>query len=143
MKEYTSTSIIAAPADALWVTPTEGESYQEWNPEIIRVAGRVALGERITAQVRLGVGAVRAVRLRVSAFEVTRRMEWTGGLPLGLFVGRRTFTLTPCEAGVEFRLNLHMSGLLAPLILNSVGDCPPEIDSFRSALKRRCENIRP
>jgi uncharacterized protein YndB with AHSA1/START domain len=143
MKEYTSTSIIGATTDAVWATLTAGESYQEWNPEIIRVDGRIALGERITAQVRLGDGAVRAVPLRVTALEAPKRMEWTGGLPLGLFVGRRTFTLTPRAAGVEFRLHLHMSGLLARLILKSVGDRQPEIDSFSTALKLRCENIRP
>ncbi len=124
-------------------TLTAGETYQDWNPEIIRVEGRIALGERISARVRLGDGAVRAVSLRVTALEPPRRMEWTGGLPLGLFVGRRTFALTPCAAGVELRLHLHMSGLLAPLILRSVVDRQPELDSFTVALKLHCEKTRP
>ena len=66
----------------------------------------------------------------------------SGGLPLGLFVGRRTFTLTATPGGAQFRLHLHMSGVLAPLILKSVGDRQPEIDSFSSALKLRCEKTR-
>jgi uncharacterized protein YndB with AHSA1/START domain len=143
MKEYTSTSIIGASPETVWAILTDGGGYREWNPEIIGVDGRIALAERITAHVRLGDGAVRAVSLRVSELEPPTRMEWTGGLPLGLFVGRRMFTLTPCAAGVEFRLHLHMSGLLAPLILKSVGDRQPEIDSFSTALKARCEKIRP
>jgi uncharacterized protein YndB with AHSA1/START domain len=143
MKEYTSTSIIGASPEAVWTVLTDGGGYREWNPEIIRVEGRIALGERITAHVRLGDGAIRAVPLRVSALEPPHRMEWTGGLPLGLFVGRRTFTLTDTPGGAEFRLHLHMSGLLAPLILKSVGDRQPEIDSFSTALKLRCEKTRP
>jgi hypothetical protein len=34
---------------------------------------------------------------------------------------------------------VQMSGLLAPLMLKSVGDHQPEIDSFSSALKVRAE----
>jgi uncharacterized protein YndB with AHSA1/START domain len=143
MKEYTSTSIIGASLEAVWAVLTDGGGYREWNPEITRVEGRIALGERITAHVRLGDGAIRAVPLRVSALEPPRRMEWTGGLPLGMFVGRRTFTLTANPGGTEFRLHLHMSGPLAPLILKSVGDRQPEIDSFSTALKLRCEKTRP
>jgi hypothetical protein len=143
MKEYTTTSIIGASPQAVWAILTDAGGYREWNPEILRVDGRIALGERITAHVRLGDGALRAVPLRVTALEPPTLMEWKGGLPLGLFVGRRTFTVTPCAGGVEFRLHLHMSGLVAPLILKSVGDRQPEIDSFGRALKRRCERIGP
>jgi uncharacterized protein YndB with AHSA1/START domain len=143
MKEYTSTSMIRASQGAVWALLTDGAGYREWNPEIVQLDGRIARGERITAHVRLGDGAVRRVPLRVSALEAPNRMEWTGGLPLGLFIGRRLFTLTACAGGVEFRLHLAMSGLLGPLILKSVGDRQPELDSFSSALKLRCENIRP
>ena len=88
---------------------------------------------------RLGDGAVRAVKQRVTALEPSTRMEWIGGLPLGLFVGRRSFTVTPRANSVEFRLHLQMSGPLSSLILKSVGDRQPEIDSFSAALKRRAE----
>jgi hypothetical protein len=79
------------------------------NPEIIGIDGHLALSARITARVRLGDGAVRAVPQRVVEFEPPQRMVWLGGLPLGLFVGRRTFTLTPLANGVEFQMHLHMS----------------------------------
>jgi hypothetical protein len=101
----------------------------------------MGLGKRIVARVRLGDGALRRVPMRVSRFEVPSRMEWLGGLPLGLFVGRRTFTVTPRSGGSEFRLHLEMSGLLSPFISKSVGDRQPEVDSFSAALKRRVEAI--
>jgi hypothetical protein len=46
---------------------------------------------------------------------------------------------TPAGRGVEFRLHLRMSGLVSPLILKSVGDRQPEVDSFAAALKARAE----
>lgn len=141
MREYSTMVVINAPPERVWQVLTDSGAYQEWNPEIIGVEGNMALGERIVARVRLGDGALRRVPMRVSRFEVPSRMEWLGGLPLGLFVGRRTFTVTPRSGGSEFRLHLEMSGLLSPLISKSVGDRQPEVDSFSAALKRRVEAI--
>jgi len=123
----------------VWKVLTDATGYAEWNPEIVGIDGRMALSERITARVRLGSGAIRRVPMRVTAFEAPSRMEWTGGLPLGLFVGRRTFTVMPRDGAVEFRMHLRMSGPLAPLILKSVGDRQPEIDRFSSALRAHVE----
>lgn len=137
--EYESTCTInAAPAD-VWTILTHAAAYGEWNPEIVAIDGRFGLGERITAQVRIGSGAIRRVPMRVTAFETPTRMEWTGGLPLGLFVGKRTFTVTAGAGGAQFRLHLRMSGPLAGLIGKSVGDRQPEVDSFAAGLKTRAE----
>ena len=139
MKEYVTVSTIVASQERVWAVLADGEAYQEWNPEIIGVRGQFALGARIVAQVRLGNGAVRSGPQRVVELQPPHRMTGQGGLPLGLVVGRRTFTLTPDANGVEFRMHLQMSGPLSSLILKSVGDRQPEIDSFAAALKRRCE----
>jgi uncharacterized protein YndB with AHSA1/START domain len=139
MKEYVTSSQIAASAERVWAVLADGEAYRHWNPEIIGVEGHFAPGARITAQVRLGDGKVRSVPQRVVEFEPPHRMTWVGGLPLGLFVGTRTFTVTPAPGGVEFRMHLRMSGPLASMILKSVGDRQPEIDGFSAALKRRAE----
>jgi hypothetical protein len=66
-------------------------------------------------------------------------MEWVGGLPLGLFTGRRLFTVTPVPGGAEFRMHLRMSGPMSSLIIKSVGDRQPEVDRFSAALKQRAE----
>jgi uncharacterized protein YndB with AHSA1/START domain len=139
MKEYSTMVTIDAPAEHVWEILTDASGYHTWNPEILDVQGRMALGERIVALVRLGDGALRRVRLRVTRFESPTRMEWVGGLPLGLFVGRRTFTVTPSAGGCEFRLHLEMSGPMSGPIVKSVGDRQPEVDSFSAALKRKAE----
>jgi len=141
MHEYTTTVTIDASPTAVWSILTDAGAYQQWNPEIVGIDGTITLGGRITAHVRLGDGAIRRVPQRVTGLEAPNRMEWTGGLPLGLFVGRRTFTVAPRDGGAEFRMHLHMSGPLSSLILKPVGDRQPEIDSFSAALKRRAETI--
>jgi hypothetical protein len=139
MVEYVSTSTINARPDVVWAILTDAVRYGEWNPEILAIDGRLAFGERIKARVRLGSGAMRTVPMRVTGFAAPSRMEWTGGLPLGLFVGRREFTVTASGPGSEFRLHLRMSGPLLSLILKSVGNRQPEVDSFAAALKQRAE----
>jgi len=141
VKEYVTVSRIRATPGLAWLVLTDATAYADWNPEIVGIDGCIALNERITARVRLGSGAIRLVTMQVTTFEPPSRMEWTGGLPLGLFVGRRTFTITPVDGAVEFRMHLRMSGPLAPLILKSVGDRQPEIDGFSLALQAHVEHI--
>jgi uncharacterized protein YndB with AHSA1/START domain len=139
MYEFITRSTIRAAPKAVWELLTDAPGYAEWNPEIVAIEGRMAPGERIRARVKVGSGAIRTVPLRVTAFEAPARMEWTGGLPLGLFTGRRTFTVTPGDSVVEFRMLVQMSGLLAPLMVKAVGNRQAEIDGFSAALKARAE----
>jgi uncharacterized protein YndB with AHSA1/START domain len=136
---YVTGAIIDAPPDVVWAILTRGEGYAEWNPEIVNVEGRFALKQRIKVSVRLGNGAVRRLSLKLTAYETGARMVWTGGLPLGLFVGTRTLTVTPQDGGTEFRMALSMTGPLAPLILKSLGDRQPDIDAFSAGLKKVAE----
>jgi uncharacterized protein YndB with AHSA1/START domain len=140
MTEYLTETRILAPAERVWAVLTDAAAYSKWNPEIVRIDGLIAPNARITAHVRLGTGVVRRVPQRVTVLDPLRRMEWIGGLPLGLFVGRRTFTLTPTAEGTEFHLHLQMTGPLARWILKSVGDRQPEIDAFTQSLKVYAEH---
>lgn len=139
MKEYITGTFIDATPESVWAILTNGAAYADWNPEIVAIEGTMGPGARITAHVRLADGAIRRVPQRVRVFQPPHHMEWVGGLPLGLFTGRREFTVTPARTGIEFRMHLYMSGLLSPLILKSVGDRQPEIDRFSVGLKRQAE----
>ena len=141
MKEYITTIFIYAAPESVWAILTNGAAYPDWNPEIVAIEGAMRRGVRITAHVRLGDGAIRRVGQRVQVFDPPHRMEWVGGLPFGLFVGRREFTLTSVRTGTEFRMHVYMSGLLSPLILKSVGDRQPEIERFSVGLKRHAEQL--
>jgi hypothetical protein len=134
--EFLIRSTIRAAPETVWEILTHAPGYAEWNPEIVAMEGRMALGERIRAHVKVGNGAIRTVSLRVTAFEPPSRMEWLGGLPLGLFTGRRILTVTPVDGAVEFRMLVQMSGLLAGLMVKAVGDRQAEIDSVSAAKER-------
>jgi len=45
---------------------TAAAVYREWSSEILAIDGRIALGERIRAKVRLGSGVIRSVGMRVT-----------------------------------------------------------------------------
>jgi hypothetical protein len=140
MKQFTTAVSIRAAPEAIWAILTDGPGYATWNPEITRVDGQIVLGQKIKAHVLLHGGKVQPVTVRVTELEPMHRMVWTGGLPLGLFTGRRTFSLAPREGGlVEFTLKVHFSGLLSSLIAKSLGDRQPDIDALAVALKNRAE----
>ena len=141
--EYETQATISASPDDVWRILTDAAAYASWNPEILGIKGRFALGERIAVKVRVPGGAIRSVSLRITAFEPGRRMEWTGGMPMGLFVGKRTLSVHPNGGGTRFLMHLSMTGLLAPLIRKSVGNRQSDVDSFSNALKSRAEQPSP
>ena len=76
----------------------------------------------------------RPFALEVATLDAGRRMVWEGGLPLGLFRGVRTFTLTPREGGVEFEMTETFSGPLSGLIGKSIPDLTPSFEKFATGL---------
>jgi hypothetical protein len=67
-------------------------------------------------------------------------MVWTGGMPLGLLTGTRTFTLTPTpDGGVLFSMDETFTGLMAWLITRSMGKMLPAFNAFAADLKRAAE----
>jgi hypothetical protein len=63
-------------------------------------------------------------------------------MPLGLFTGTRTFTLTPGEGGsVVFAMREVFNGLMAGLITRSIPDLQPAFDRFAADLKHAAERI--
>jgi hypothetical protein len=138
MKSFATSTIINATAQAVWGLLTDAAGYPQWNSTVEKVVGRIAPGEKVTVYAKATPG--RAFPLTVSEFVPPQRMVWSGGMPLGLFVGKRTYTLTPQSGGrVAFAMHEEFSGLLAPLITRSIPDLQPAFDAFAADLKRRAE----
>jgi hypothetical protein len=138
MKAFATEISIRATPGRLWLLLTDAPGYTQWNTTVEKVDGKIAPGERVTVHPKINPG--RAFPVNVSEFEPSRRMVWTGGMPLGLFQGKRTFTLTPGPDGdVEFSMREEYTGLLAPLIGRSIPDLQPAFDAFASDLKRAAE----
>lgn len=138
MNSFAATASIHATPERIWSILTDAARYPAWNPTVTRVDGTIAPGERIALHVTLNPG--RAFPVTVANFDPPRQMIWRGGMPLGLFVGERVFTLTPAANGiVDFTMRETFTGLLAPLIGRTIPDMQPAFDEFAAALKREAE----
>ena len=139
MKSFATSISIRARPETIWSVLTDAAAYPSWNSTVDKVEGRIAAGEQVTVYAKATPG--RAFPLTVAEFEPSRKMVWSGGMPFGLFTGRRTYTLTPAPDGtVEFAMREEFGGLMAPLITRSIPDLQPAFDTFASDLKRRAES---
>jgi uncharacterized protein YndB with AHSA1/START domain len=140
MKSFATSVTIRGRPEAVWALLTDAAGYPQWNSTVAKIDGRIAPGEKVTVHAKATPG--RAFPLRVTEFVPPHRMVWSGGMPLGLFTGRRSYTLTPTTNGeVEFAMREEFSGLLAPLIARSIPDLQPAFDTFAADLKRRTERM--
>jgi hypothetical protein len=138
MKSFAASIMIRARPEGVWALLTDAAGYPQWNSTVERIEGRIAPGETVAVYAKATPG--RAFPLRVSAFVPAQRMVWSGGMPLGLFTGSRSFTLTPAAGDeVAFEMREEFSGLLAPLITRSIPDLQPAFETFAADLKRRAE----
>ena len=86
------------------------------------------------------VNPKRAFKLNVAEMDAPRHMVWSDGMPLGLFKGVRTFSLTPSgEGSTVFEMVEEYSGLLAPLITKSIPDMTESFRDFAASLKQAAE----
>ena len=138
MKSFAASIAIKARPENIWAILTDASVYSSLDPAIARVEGRIAAGERVVVH-----ASGRSFKLWVTTFEPNQRMVWSGGMPLGLFRGVRTYTLTAAGSGVvDFTMREVFSGLMAPLIVRSIPDLQPSFDTFATNLKRRAESTR-
>jgi hypothetical protein len=102
------------------------------------VEGRIAPGEKITVRSHANPG--RAFPVKVTEFAPGQRMTWSGGMPLGLFKGVRTFTLAPGTDGTtRFTMCEEYTSPLLPLIWRSMPDLGPSFRQFANGLKQHAE----
>ncbi|MCB9764205.1 MAG: SRPBCC domain-containing protein [Alphaproteobacteria bacterium] len=137
MKSFRTRTMIHASPDAIWSALTDAADYPRWNPTVTKVEGDIVSGG--TIKVFATISPDRAFPVKVSRFEPGRVMEWSSGMPLGLFKGVRTFTITPEGEGVAFEMEEVFSGLLEPLIGRTIPDLQPEFEKFAAALKAEVE----
>lgn len=140
MKQFETSIIIRAPAAVVWRLLTDASDYPRWNSTVEKVTGRIAAGESIKVYTKAMPG--KAFPLTVTELVAPRRMVWSGGMPLGLFTGARTYTLDERAGGqVAFAMREEFTGLMAPLITRSIPDLQPSFDQFAADLKRAAESM--
>jgi uncharacterized protein YndB with AHSA1/START domain len=139
MKAYEVSSVIQADPTRIWSILTDGAGWSNWDSGVDKVEGRIADGETITIRSKVAPG--RAFPVKVTTFDPGRRLVFSGGMPLGLFKGVRTYTLAPEGNGAT---RLHMreeySGPLMGMMSRSMPNLQPSFDTFVNGLKRRAES---
>jgi hypothetical protein len=138
MKFYEASATIDATPERVWEVLIDGAMYPEWDSGVERVEGTIAEGATIKVFAEVNPG--RAFPVKVTSFVPNRSMTWSGGMPMGLFKGVRTFRLTPNGDGsTRFDAREEFSGVLLPIIWRSMPDLGPSFEQFARGLKARAE----
>ena len=138
MRSFEAATRIDASPEQVWALLVDVRSWRDWDSGVDRVEGRVALGERLTLY---------ATMIRNRPFEVTvtelrprEAMRWRGGLPFGLAVIERTYSLDAQEGGgTLLTVREDHTGPLAGLLGRSTPDLNPSFRHFVEGLKARAE----
>jgi hypothetical protein len=138
MKAYSTKICIHAAQARIWALLTDATQYPRWNSTVEKVDGTIQSGGKITVHARPDPS--RAFPLRVIEFVSPTRMVWSGGMPLGMFTGERTFQLdTQADGSILFSMREIYSGWMASLMIRLVPDLQPTFDQFARDLKRTAE----
>ena len=137
MKSYESSATIDAAPDAIWTVLTDARRYADWDSGVSKVEGTIAPGETIKVHTEANPG--RAFPVKVTDYQTAKSMTWSGGMPLGLFKGVRTFTLTPENGATRFDMREEYTGPLLPVIWRSMPDLGPSFEQFARGLKATVE----
>ena len=139
MRYYEATSTIAASPEAVWSVLSDGAAWPGWDSGVDAVEGAIVMGE--TIKIRSQAAPGRAFPVKVTRFEPPAHLRFSGGMPLGLFRGVRTYEVSPGSDGlVTFHMREEYTGPLLPFIWRSIPDLGPSFQRFATGLKQRVES---
>lgn len=138
MRFFEATSHIAADPVAVWAVLADGAGWPSWDSGVESVDGFLSLGAKIIIRSQAAPG--RAFPVEVITFEPASQLVLSGGMPLGLFRGVRTFTLQPAPGGTAFRVREEYTGPPLPLFWRSMPDLGPSFSRFANGLRVRVES---
>ena len=137
---FQTSRTIDAPAITVWSMLTDADSYTDWNDAVISLRGPIEEGQ--TIQLVSAINPKRTFTPRVTEMRAPSRMVWSDGMPLGLFTGRRTFTIVDIgDRHSEFTMVEQFSGPLAGLIIRTIPDLTDSFTTFADSLKAAAENL--
>jgi uncharacterized protein YndB with AHSA1/START domain len=139
--EYSVAVSIAAPAQRVWDLLVDAPGYKGWNASVVSIDGAIALGR--TVKLISAVNPGRTFVLKVTAMDRPSRLVWTGGMPLGLFTGTRTFLIESGGAVCRFSMSEVYTGLMSGLIFKSIPDLNDSFKQFADCLKAAGEQAVP
>lgn len=129
---------IRARPERIWALLTDAADYPRWNPSVVSLSGEMTDGATITLVST--VDPKRRFTLTVGEVEPARHMVWSQRMPLGLFAGRRTFTLVPVAEGTDVTVTETFAGPLAGVITRVMPDLTESFTQFADGLQAAAED---
>lgn len=141
MRRIASEVQISARPEEVWAVLTDFERFHEWNPFLVRAAGRAEPGQRLSLRFRLpDSGREMVFKPTVLVSEPPRLLRWRGRLGVtGVFDGLHAFELTPREGGTHVRQTETFTGVLVPVTGGIVRQSEVGFGLLTDALKERVE----
>lgn len=137
-RSYRASRTISAPAEVVWGLLTDVSSYARWNPAVVSIEGTIEQGH--TVRLVSTASPKRTFTLKVAEMRAPHHMVWSDGMPLGLFTGRRTYTITDCASACsEFTMVEEFTGPLAGLVTKATPDLTESFAIFADGLKAAAE----
>lgn len=129
---------IQAPPEKIWALLTRADDMVRWNSTLTSVEGNVELGG--TVRMRVPEAPGRTFKVKVTKFDPNREMVWRDGNPV-MFLGERTYSLTPSSDGTatRFQMTEVFSGLMLPMIAKRLPDFGPIFERYAADLKTESE----
>ena len=129
-------NIRAAP-ERIWQALTDAKDFPRWNSTVTQIDGDITLGESL--QIKVPIAPTRVFKVKVTEFEPGRLMVWRDGAA-PMFQGVRTYRLVPKVDGTtDYAMSEVFSGLMLPMIANSLPDMVPVFETYAADLKREAE----
>jgi hypothetical protein len=137
MRFYEIHRTILASPEKIWAILTDANRLQQ-GFSILKLEGQITQGSKIKLWSEADPAA--AFSIFVAEISAPKRMVWQSGMPFGLFVGRRVFSLTPLTDGqTKFTMREGYTGLFAPMIFRKIPDLNPSFRKFADALQKAAE----
>lgn len=138
VRSYAVSRTIDAPSSVVWRLLTDASSYARWNQAVVSIEGPITEGG--TIKLVSIADPKRTFKLKVAESRAPHHMVWADGMPLGLFSGRRTFTIADRgSSGCEFSMVEAFTGPLAGLITKAIPDLTASFTTFADGLKTAAE----
>lgn len=133
---------IKASPEKVWSILIDLDQYTNWNPFITKAVGKVQVNEKLKVSISLPNGKKMIFEPTVKSVIENHEFSWLGQFILpGIFDGKHIFIIEENENGCLFIQREYFSGLLVPLVWNSMKTNTREgFELMNHSLKQRAEN---
>ncbi len=143
MKTIETEITIAAKPPKVWRILTDFEKHPEWNPFIRSIAGKKAVGEKLTISIQPPEGRGMTFKPVVLSYSENREFKWKGTLGVeGIFDGEHYFILSAKTDGTTRLIHGEkFSGILVNLLGSMLEKTKNGFEAMNNSLKAECESL--